>query len=239
MIHMRLVNFWSVLSVTVVAVGVFGCDGGRSHDDGDAATVDAGRKEIVGIAENVFPADTLTDWVSFAEFVSAVHVLSETEEQDESNEEAGEGYVARLIELRIEATIWHRPGDVAQVDTLDLATLGWQTNGGKKRVIVVRDAPRLEVGGRYVIAISRLGTYWIPLTGGSVFAVAGDRVASADLASHGNSPLAKMLGALSNEEIRALLEATEPYPEAAMDWSAPPLERLRAVRQAEEQARSQ
>jgi hypothetical protein len=72
-------------------------------------------------------------------------------------------------------------------------------------------------------------TGWGPLSTGLVFAAPADVVALKDLATCGNSALAKELSGLTSEELQKRLNEATPDPLAVQFKALSPLDRIRAV----------
>ena len=231
-----------------------GCGGRAANRDAGAPI---GSSDIVvGTGEDLMPADTLVDWVSYAEQVSAVTILDEREiPPPASVRDRKEGYIGRWVKVRVDEVFWTSPGATtpgASAEVMELVVAGWVLRGDKKITFALEESPRLEVGGRYVIPLftylrpvpaeaeepvtsrrdastERLEPAWSPLSVRTPFAVPGDAIAVADVTARGNSPLAQELSRLSEADLRQRLAQTSPDPRAAKHWDLPPYERWRAV----------
>jgi hypothetical protein len=190
---------------------------------------------IWGTADGLFPAATLTDWVSYVARLSQVSVVSEEEIPPPRDVlERREGYIGRKVLVRIENDIWLSSGhSTAPPMETKITVAGWVLQGDRRHRFILRDSPRIETGGRYVLPLvsaPRNGEdQWGPLSTGSVFEVPGDHVATADVHATGNSPVARSLSVMSRAEIQRTLDGTPPDPLAQKYWHLPPFERLKAV----------
>jgi hypothetical protein len=73
-----------------------------------------------------WPAETLVDWVGFADQVSVLEIVSERQLPLQPEVEAiGEGYVGREVVGRIESTFWRRDRAPMASDTVSLRVWGW------------------------------------------------------------------------------------------------------------------
>jgi hypothetical protein len=184
-----------------------------------------------------FPDSSLRDWVSYADQVSEIEILSETRGTLHGDAaKAGEGLITRFVDVRIVATIWWNSEVRAEAQTNDLylGTIGWHEREGKLHELVPGDAARLELGGKYVAALQQHPAGWSFLTSRCVLAAGGDEIAEKDVAEHGEGEVAEMLSGMSHEEMRSLLNSIRPYEEAAANWDRTPEERLAAVLRAQD-----
>jgi hypothetical protein len=232
---MRLSSPIASVALVCAAAGVFGP--GCAEDD---ASGDAGGDPPVGHAPNgdyLLPAGTLTDWVSYTEQLSAVTVLSEEEiPPPDSVLKNREGHIFRRIRLGLDETIWVNKGVTPLAGELGMNAWGWYLKGDQRRPSSLAFSPRLEVGGRYVMALTRYAEGWGVLTPESVFAVDGDPIATRDVRAHGYSPVAHQLAGKTFAEIAALLQSTPPDAIAEKYWDLLPAARYQAVA-AEQNAR--
>lgn len=114
---------------------------------------------IVGSGADLLPNQTAQDWVTYADHVVAVTPVSEAEVPPTAQELArGEGLIGRTLELRVDAVVWSRRDAVAPPPTqFTWQAFGWQFTDGDlaNRVpLAAEDAPRLELGHRYLLAIN-------------------------------------------------------------------------------------
>lgn len=190
---------------------------------------------VIGSGDGIFPAETLTDWASYAIQVSEVSILSEREiPPPDSVHERGEGYIGRTVSVSIGQTFWTSPGGGATADNQDIIVAGWVLQNGTRHLFAVAMSPRLEVGGKYVIPLVTApggsgNTAWGPLSTESVFERAHDPVATMDVHARGNSAVARSLSSLSDSELQRTLAETTPDPIAAKHWDLSPYERWLAV----------
>jgi hypothetical protein len=91
------------------------------------------------------------------------------------------------------------------------------------------NAPRLEVGGQYILPLVEFKRGWAPLTAASVTAVTTSNVATQDAKDRGAELHAKDLDSRTFAEVGALLLSIAPDELAKDNSSLPPEERIQAV----------
>lgn len=183
---------------------------------------------VIGTASSDFPAESLEDWVTYANQVSVIAVTGERElPRDPEVVKNGEGYIERAIRLTILDTIWRRsPSDVIDGE-IEIVAWGWALKDGVKHPFGVDDGPRLEVGSKYLMPLINLGgKEWAAPNDASIFPVEPSnrlgRTRSALNSSAGGKPIA---------EVKTILAETRPDPRAEKYGTLPPRERARAVQQ--------
>jgi hypothetical protein len=177
-----------------------------------------------------FPSETFTDWVSYADHVSIVSVVSE-EALPADEIEPGDSYIPRAVTLHIEKTVWTREGAPAVEQRIRVITFGWALKDGDRRPVTAWGGPRLEVGMRYVAPLvwaPRDGADWTPLSLDATLPLDGDRVTTAGIVGL-PSPIAKEMSGRSPLELSAILARTPPDPIAQKYFDLPPDERWEAV----------
>jgi len=227
------------VSLSFVAIAVCSCAQDADEAPEDRPNDDE-REFIIAHVDYGSPDGRLEDWVSFADQLSVIEVLSERERGDRGEEAIAsrEGPVSRIITVEIGETVWWNSEvrDVPETGVIELGAMGWNLKDGKLTNLVGENAARLEVGGRYVVPLQWHGKNWSLLTSRCAFPADKDKVARADIERGGQTPLAEMLSRMTFSEIGDLLTSTPPYPVAAMHWDLPPSERLAAVLADEQQA---
>jgi hypothetical protein len=199
-------------------------------------TVDSGNDEppplVLGHGTDRFLDESFTDWVSFADQLSVVTVVAEQEQPREPGVIAhGEGYISRIVTLRVERTLWNRRGAPSVAGTFDVITDGWVVAEGVSYAFALEGGPRLEVGGRYVTPLVRAprdGVEWTPLSAGSTLALESDRVSVDDVAGVPET-LANALEGRSPDYLASILSWTIPNPVAAVNFGLSPDARMNAV----------
>lgn len=186
-------------------------------------------------ADEIFLDETLVDWVSFADHIARVEVTSEALiARPDSVIDNGEGYVGRRLRLRVHGTLWSNPFASALPDEIEFNGFGWLQRASCAELVPVHSghghaAPRLEVGGRYIIALvlyTQSAQGWGPLSSGSAWADGADPIASADIAATGINAVAQSLAAMTPAHVRSTLDGTTPYPAVADNLHLPAEERL-------------
>jgi hypothetical protein len=206
----------AALSAIVVGVAVWTLLP-KGSSSSSVVAVDAGSAR--------FPSASLTDWVSYGDQVSIVSVDAEEELR-----QGGDGYVGRIVTLRIEKTIWRREGAPSAGRAVRVVTWGWAVDE-ERRPVAASGGPRLEVGARYVTALVRAprdGVEWTPLADDSTLPLDGDVITTAGILGV-PSLLAKELRGKSVDKLAIMLAHTQPDPIAAKYFDLPPDERVQAV----------
>lgn len=124
----------------------------------DAGAAQATERVLVGHTADHLPNATATDWVTYADHVVVVSPVAERELSPTALEiERGEGLIDRGLTLRVESVVWSRPHVATPApESFDWRAWGWQFKDGdlsNRTVMAGEDAPRLETGHRYLMAI--------------------------------------------------------------------------------------
>lgn len=189
-----------------------------------------GSLPVQGSAAERFPADTLRDWVSYADHVAVFEVVSQREIPPTQEEiERGEGLVGRAVTLRIERTLWSAEHAPALPTEVHMTALGWVMQNGETRPMAAANATRVAVGQRYVAPLVRVedgadGPEWWPLGIGAQLPLDGDRVEPVT-----DGPAQRALAGRDVAAVRSALDDQAPDPEAARYRRLRPTERVRAV----------
>jgi hypothetical protein len=177
-----------------------------------------------------FPAESFTDWVSYADQVSVVSVAAE-EARPAEVIEPGDESIMRVVTLRIERTVWRRREAPTAGRTVRVLTYGWAVRDGERRPVAGWGGPRLEVGRRYVTPLVRAprdGVDWTPLAVESVLPLDGDEIVTTGIAG-APSTIARRMAGRSVDDLSAVLAGTRPDPVAASHFDLPPDQRVKAV----------
>jgi hypothetical protein len=176
--------------------------------------------------EQSFPADTLSDWVSYADQISVVRVISDAPIPPPTSPDTSGGYQGRRATFAVERTLWRASG-VEPKTEFSMAVAGWLTqDSGDRYEACIEGSPRIELGDRYVLPLSHyddgsptlLSTdALLPL--GKVRGLAGEFPDTA----------AEQLKGLSLDGIAALLADTAMDPLAKKYEDLPPYARGRRV----------
>lgn len=143
-----------------------------SHQDGSRNRPRAA--VVAAHASERFPAATLEDWVTFADQVSVVAVVDEAETAPGSDVATDGDYVLRNLTLRVQDTPWRRSDAPSAPETLTVKTWGWIESNGQRSMHLASNAPRLEVGQRYLTPLVRPTDGWTPLADASILKLSGD-----------------------------------------------------------------
>lgn len=110
-------------------------------------------------AEDVRPSQTISDWVTYADYVAVVTVQTDKlREPTKAEVQRGEGDMLRDLTLSIDTVLWTNPvGTTKLPATIDWEAIGSAfSDGGKVTTqLAIRNAPRMELGHTYVLALYR------------------------------------------------------------------------------------
>jgi hypothetical protein len=192
------------------------------------------RSIVTAEGADQFPDDGLADWVSYADTVVVATVKSERQLPFSPDvEENKEGYVGRIVEVVVDEVLWlssSSSAKLAQNDTKEMLVFGWLLKDERLIPMSSTNAPRLEVGGQYILPLveyNELG--WAPLTAASVSAVSTSPVATNDATERNANKHEKELNGRTSREIAALLATVSPNELAKSHSNLPPEERIQAV----------
>ena len=204
----------------------------------------------------------MQDWVSYADQVSVVTVLSEAQVTDPYLEESpeGAGLLGRKLRVRVERTIWTAPGFGERTGELTISGGAWTVKQWKPRPVVTDvHATWPEVGATYLVALMRWSTPvsppegWQGLTyepetfdvvgGTAMVRVVEGRVVLHELpswrADRTRLPVHAQIEGRSVDAVAEMLGATEPDPLAVKYRHLAPLERWLYVSSERERARTE
>jgi hypothetical protein len=197
---------------------------------------------LVSSGDQLLPSETLTDWVTYGDHLVLATVAGERELAPTAEEsEAGEGFVPRVIELRIDRVLWSREGAPAAPASFETDLDGWQFHGTKRTPVRLRGEPMMSVGRQYVLPIVHLDRTkrvsvagWCALSPDSIFpyrdGVLGRGDVIPSLRAQGRSTPTDARGPFYGERparLVAALTATPPDPAASAAMHRPPDERFR------------
>lgn len=155
---MRRDNRVSILLCSLM-IGFTGCSASTSTPDAPRRT-DRVQNDTVqlGQGRDRTGSRTAQHWVSAAEHVAVVSVLSEVRGQPSSAELGrGEGLIGREIDARLDQVVWSAAKAFPKAPaTIRLQAVGWVFNnndGLGERRFALEGSPRLEPGHSYVVAL--------------------------------------------------------------------------------------
>lgn len=216
----------------LLVLGLAGCGSSESPIGTFSSFDDTDQREMIVVDGTPLFTDVgLISWVSFSDAVAVVTLTGER--QFGGAVESGESYVGRIIDVHVDEILWqpaHSLAELAQDATIEMSVFGWSVRGDRLIPMAARDAPRLEVGGQYVMPLVAFARGWGPMTATSPLPVASSSIAVADAeAWRAQSPAAAELADKSIQEMRAMLTDVAPDPIAARYFHLPPEERVQAV----------
>ncbi|WP_406439099.1 hypothetical protein OHB00_29410 [Streptomyces sp. NBC_00631] len=110
-----------------------------------------------GTSADLYPSQTAKDWVSYADHVV---VASPTGERETNRRTYAKGAVAyatdRLVSFRTDSRLWSRTSPRhALGSAFDMVAPGWEVyrSSGTRVAETATDAPRLQVGHTYLLAL--------------------------------------------------------------------------------------
>ncbi|MFH8702004.1 hypothetical protein [Streptomyces chartreusis] len=110
----------------------------------------------MGRGSDAYASQTATDWVSQADHVAVLSVLSEKELPPTQEEQAaGEGLIGREITVRVDKILWSSPNPAhpAPSDTFSWTADGWSFQGEERTAFTMAGSPRYEPGHTYIEAL--------------------------------------------------------------------------------------
>jgi hypothetical protein len=211
---------WSWAPVVLVASFVLVACGRSETREADSV--------VTGSADERFIADSLTDWVSFADQVSVVQVIAERELPRAPGSAVSEGYLARQIDLKITSSVWSR-GTPRASGVISIPAWGWILHDGKPQRFTVEGAPWVEVGQTLILPLVELdGVGWSMLATTAAFRLDANGAVLADTGRVQSSALRELAGR-TPDEVRVRLATVPQYPEVAAHPDLAPAERQRLV----------
>jgi hypothetical protein len=165
-----------------------------------AAVAGCGHDEVYGITpDSAFPSETLNDWVTHGDQLSVIRILDETPPKLPREWKNSGGLIGRKVTVRIERTVWHRPHAPRRTGTFRMQAWGWMMENDQHadsaiHPLIVRNAPRLKAGGRYLAVLMHLDGGWTPLNDDAVMTLEGDTVTSKVDAGEPTAPAAALRG---------------------------------------------
>jgi hypothetical protein len=164
------------------------------------AAAGCGREEPYGISpDSAFPSATMADWVTHGDQLSVIRIVDETPPTLPKEWKNSGGLIGRKVAVRIERTVWHRTKAPRRSGSFRMQAWGWMMESDQRadspiHPIIVRNAPRLKVGGRYLAVLIRLDDRWTPLNDDAVMTLDGDTVTSEVDAGEPSAPAASLRG---------------------------------------------
>lgn len=186
---------------------------------------------VYGNDSEIFPSDSLTDWISYASQISVVTVISESkmpvplEVRDAEN---GGGYIGRNLNLSVDETLWTYPGTNPQTGTISLVANGWLRKGEVTVPYGSYGAERLEVGRSYIIPLVLIERGWAWLSATAILPITSDKRIAVD-AERITNPVSQSLNGMNFAQLTQRLANTASDPIAARYAHLPPDQRIQAV----------
>lgn len=190
-----------------------------------------GDETVVGSGSSRFPADSLSDWKSYADHLVTFTVMDEQEVPLSPEEQTrGEGMIGRRVTLRLDEIHWSAADAPSVPRELTWNASGWVVNEGERRPFRLAGAPRKEVGETFLAPIALTedpkGEWW-PLSSGAQLLLVDGKVAPRD--DQSSRALEQALGGKTPEAVADELEESEADPLAVKHRALRPDRRVRAV----------
>lgn len=180
---------------------------------------------VRGTSHPLWPNETLSDWVGFADHVAVVSVAGENRlPLRAAVTEVGEGYVGRTIMLDVESTLWSRESAPAAPRFAEVMTDGWWYDDDNFIPYSDVASHRPEVGERLLVGLLLTKDHgWALLTTGVPII---DSVVTPDAGQEG---VARRLHGATLGNAKALFAAARPDPVARRNAHLDPDTRAIAV----------
>ncbi len=178
------------------------------------AAAGCGHEPVHGIEpDSAFSSATLDDWVTQGDQLSVIRIVGETPPKLPKDWKNSGGLIGRKVTVQIERTVWHRAHTPRRNAPFRMQAWGWMMEDDQHadspiHPILVRNAPRLKVGGRYLAVLIRLDDGWTPLNDDAVMTLDGDTVTSKVDAGAPTAPAASLRGKTVAEAAAILRRAS-------------------------------
>lgn len=145
-----------LVAAAIVAAAVTAGITGFSSSDEERRP---GEHILLASASDNLPNQSATDWVTNADHVVTVSAVTEQEVPPAQSEiDRGEGLIGRLVTLKVDQVLWSKPGTTHPAPSMwQRPSMGWQFTEGdttNRMKMAKEDSPRIEVGHKYLIAIT-------------------------------------------------------------------------------------
>ncbi|MFD0256107.1 hypothetical protein ACFVGX_34955 [Streptomyces sp. NPDC127113] len=124
-----------------------------------------------GIPSDSLPSQTAEEWITNADHVV---VATPTAEHDANRRNLTKGAIQyqtdRAVTFRTDKILWSSPSPRQQIgQNFDMVSAGWNVyrDSGKRTKRTTADAPRLEPGHTYLLALRRFSGQWAVLGEGA------------------------------------------------------------------------
>jgi len=173
------------------------------------------------------PAETMTDWVSYADIVARVTVTSERMlAPGPEVGENGEGYVPRAVGLSVNELLWVATENVKPGAALDMVAPGWWFTEGQYLPICIEGGERLEPKSDYIVPLVRYERGWAVL---AQSAIVSSQPQAAVGSCESDNQLVKSLRGVPSAEIRERIAQAPRDADVERNRSLPPVERYELV----------
>jgi hypothetical protein len=229
----RVPGRWAGASIGCLLLVTTSCgsDAGQAAAAAPRTTAAAGAQAVRAQGSDVLPFDGLSDWRDYAEAVAIVTVTGDHEVV--SSQQAGPALpIGRTVDVSVDRSVW---GSVRPPKDLSLRTGGWvRASGGRLRELRFENAVRLTAGRRYLAALVRVAGAWGLQSDSSAFRLDGEVVR----VGRDREPALRSLDGRTVDQVAAELRATTSDAVVEANRRLSPVERYRAVSEAESEAQA-
>jgi hypothetical protein len=230
---------WTILIATLLGLGsVMALTGFGSPDTAPAAP-----KLIVAHADQLLPSETATDWVTYSDHLVVATMTGERKLAASAEEQrAGEGFIPRVVTLRVDEVLWSRPGARTAPKTVDMDLDGWRFKGDKLTPVRLEGEPMLTAGSQYVLPLTYLDVTktvtvagWSALSMNSILPYKDGVIGKGDIVAGYAGPTEPSTAVRDSAWQKPLtslvstLRSAQPDPNAAEAMTLPPDQRYQAV----------
>ena len=194
--------------------------------------------------DTLLPSDTVSDWVSYADYVVEAEATSDTKLPPTDPElQDGEGLSIRMVSMTVQSVVWRSASPTHQLpSTFSLPSGGWSFHKGQPDVpFRMADVAQLEIGHTYLLPLVYVVTISDWNTPGPFSVLPFD----SQVVGHGETilgstgfpinPMAELGSARAElwnrglSQVKTVLESTKPNSIAAQYPELSPVERYRKV----------
>jgi hypothetical protein len=192
---------------------------------------------VVGSADEILPAQTASDWRTYADHLVVAKVTAE-EKTPLSKEDtaAGEGFIDRILTFKIEDVLWSRGNAPDSPSELKISIDGWTVHDNKETPMRFEGEPQILVDHTYVLPITYLAQgrlvespAWINLSVTAIIPADNGELGQGDSIVGKPSEVVSSLWGQPVSAAATLLETTPLPEEAAPYMDLPPTDRLTAI----------
>lgn len=222
----RLTGGWVFPAIGAIAIGLIVTLVVIADSNGNTR-----QRGISADAQSIYPYDTASDVVSYADQVSVVTAIDSKDIPDENvdpDQAKADGFlVSRAITFRVDQTVWRRAGAPALGKACTAVATGWRVKGESRTKFNIQGMPWIEVGSQYLAPLAFDGTTCTLLQAFDLFPVEASIIKPQD--DQQRTRLARMVSGLTTSQVATIFAAARPDPLAAEHFNLLPRARVNAV----------